>query len=498
MTPKQSLTICLKGIVIFSLSLFFSCSNAQKDPEKLLYGLRFSEQDSVTLGYNSTVKTIKKKPQLIAWNLPWEQPFPRRHCDELLKQGSIPYLIWEPQLWDDFEYIDIQEILDGIYLEHITEWAVAAKNFGYPVFIEFAPQVNGDYVWSMDGTIEKAETYKRLTEYVVSIFKKEGAYNVLWVWSFKPQLFTQADWAMYSQAYPGDDVIDWVAISGGNDGSFFELSTWKSPEELYADSVEFLTRYGPKKPLMLCDVYSRSDGGDNKKWYGDLEKAFDTSLSDVSGVLFSIKPRLSKLLIKNSLLLPHFDSNLDDLSLYVGAYDVLPTINMKETFTFNFSSEESLYRGATYWDSPSDFSIEGSLFLENGFFNVDLSIVDDVYVVTNNVAVIYDNDALYFQLGDIDVEEGLIRERSVLYKVVVHDHEVVVYNVAEKKEVYRAAFLTKGVIQLPIPSFIHEDFYMGIFAVDVDRVGERTIFAYGRIDTLNVPISYWPKVEFRL
>jgi beta-mannanase len=99
-----------------------------------------------------------------------------------------------------------------------------------------------------------------------------GSSRLGWIWSvnhedvggFRAEAF-----------FPGDDVVDWVAVDGYNWGASQSWSSWRSPSEVLGDMVGRL-RAISQRPLALTETAtssvttSGSDLGAKSQWVTDL------------------------------------------------------------------------------------------------------------------------------------------------------------------------------------------------------------------------------------
>jgi hypothetical protein len=125
----------------------------------------------------------------------------------------------------------LRQIAGGAEDGAIRAWARALKNVGTPLFLRPWWEMNTDwFAWagergSTPGTADGPASYVRAWRRMHDIFRREGARNVVWVWS--PNVTdasaqgTAYHWTAY---YPGNSYVDWVGIDGYNWGG----SYWKS------------------------------------------------------------------------------------------------------------------------------------------------------------------------------------------------------------------------------------------------------------------------------
>jgi len=158
--------------------------------------------------------------------------FPREEVEAVLRAGHIPSIRMLPYdrcISLDFEEYRLQTFLNGVHDEALRAWAREAKTIPSPLLVTFGVEVNGAWFpWNArhngdlarkkygdpnlyDGHERFRDVYRR----IINIFREEGVRNVTWfyhvncIWpSEERDPISSVD-----GYYPGDDYIDWIAIS---------------------------------------------------------------------------------------------------------------------------------------------------------------------------------------------------------------------------------------------------------------------------------------------
>jgi hypothetical protein len=174
------------------------------------------------------------------------------------EHGAIPMITWEPQTSSE-ERIDLGKIVAGNYDGYIGDAARAAAVWGNPMMIRFGQEMNGSwYPWS-PASGNSAHSYVRAFRHIVTLFRREGANNVQWVWT--PYVETDND-LPFERFYPGDRYVDWAGLDGYNWGGRF---AWKSFHELFSQSYRQLVRL-TSRPMMIGEVGCGEVGGNKARW----------------------------------------------------------------------------------------------------------------------------------------------------------------------------------------------------------------------------------------
>jgi beta-mannanase len=232
------------------------------------------KEDSVTLeAIDAFEQTVGKQQAIIASSSYWgENTFPEENVRLISNHGSVPLIYWSP--WDK-PYVEgrgpdkysITSIIDGAHDAYIDMWAEKARDYGRPIIVSFANEMNGSWFpWSglhyggsrmLPATSPKfrryagPETFKKAYRHVVDRVRAKGAMNIQWVLHLMNYSMPQDEWNVAAQYYPGPDYCDWLGFSlyGAqfiNDrwAPFFPLFDWPYTE---------LQRIDPTKPVMVCE-----------------------------------------------------------------------------------------------------------------------------------------------------------------------------------------------------------------------------------------------------
>jgi Glycosyl hydrolase family 26 len=158
------------------------------------------EEDDVTLEMIEEFEQIVGKHQaIIASSSYWgEQSFPTANLNVVWRHGSLPLVFWSP--WDKPYLQDrgpdrfsLFEIINGTWDAYIDKWADAAREFGHPLIVDFANEMNGEWFpWSgkyyggdeWDESVKNwtgPENFRRAYRHVVDRVRARGATNIKWM-----------------------------------------------------------------------------------------------------------------------------------------------------------------------------------------------------------------------------------------------------------------------------------------------------------------------------
>jgi hypothetical protein len=241
---------------------------------------------------HSLEESINRKFDILSFYQTWgerdEDMFPQDMMREIDRHGSIGMITWEPWLTEFKQNnkdgkantkTDLRSVARGKYDNYIREWAKESVIYGKPFFLRFAHEMNNpQYPWSQAaGNLPK--DFIEAWRHVYMIFKKEGAKNVLFVWS--PQGL------MPNEFYPGGEYVDWIGAGVFNYGSYAE-EVWHSFEFIYEPIYRSAIRYD--KPIMIAELGCSPLGGNQTQWYSDAFRKLQKSYPETRAVVLFNNP----------------------------------------------------------------------------------------------------------------------------------------------------------------------------------------------------------------
>lgn len=231
-------------------------------------------EDEVTLEkIEDFEKLVGKHQAIIASSSYWgEQSFPTANLNIVWRHHSIPLVFWSP--WDrpyvqetGPDRFSIPSIIEGKWDAYIDRWGDAAREFGHPILVSFANEMNGTWFpWSgwfagadtpvaggspVSGPFEGPETFKKAYRHVVDRVRARGANNVLWVFHTANFSIPKEPWNAVTQYYPGSDYVDWIGSSVY--GEQFLEDPWSSFAATWDWPYAALCALDPGKPILLAE-----------------------------------------------------------------------------------------------------------------------------------------------------------------------------------------------------------------------------------------------------
>jgi hypothetical protein len=258
----------------------------------LLLGMYQPEAPYVMRRIAEVESTIGKQIDVIAIYQTWgdrpEDEFPLALMRTIDARHSMGMITWEP--WtsefrqnagraETARLTRLREIADGRYDDYLRTWAREAVIFGKPLFLRFAHEMdNPQYPWSQQAGNSPSD-FIDAWRHVWTIFRQEGARNVLWVWSPQKRLG--------SELYPGGEYVDWIGTGVFNYGVYGE-GVWHPFEYLYEPMYRDAITH--EKPIMIAEIGCSPHGGDVLQWYADAFARLRSRYAATEAVVFYGNP----------------------------------------------------------------------------------------------------------------------------------------------------------------------------------------------------------------
>lgn len=160
----------------------------------------------------------------------------------------------------------LENVVAGLFDGDLQAWARGARDFGTPLIVEFGTECNGDWFpwnarWNgrkqtrrfgdparFDGT----ERFVAAFRHVVMLMRAEGATNITWVFHANWDDGPAKPWNRLEDYYPGDDVVDWVAVS-----AYGPQTPLDDYLDRFRDAVDAayprLQAVAPSKPVVVAE-----------------------------------------------------------------------------------------------------------------------------------------------------------------------------------------------------------------------------------------------------
>lgn len=145
------------------------------------------------------------QPQVAAWYSGWGDPFRPAFASQAAAHGALPLVQLNPG-----PKVSMASVADGSRDAWLRSYADAVRAYGKPVIIGFAPEMNGGwYQWGAGRTAPA--TWIAAWRHVVTLFRAQGARNVLWLWTVNDVNVASAP---LGEWWPGAAYVSDVGIDG--------------------------------------------------------------------------------------------------------------------------------------------------------------------------------------------------------------------------------------------------------------------------------------------
>lgn len=220
-------------------------------------------------------------PQIIslyqAWQPRPQEAFPLDYIRAIHERNAYPLITWEPWLStfdrDSSAESIPQQIAAGEMDAYLERAARSLNRLQKPVFLRFAHEPdNPQYPWYSDKP-RAAEHYRRAWRYVHRFMERRGLEHLIWVYS--PWKAEAAD-----PYFPGEDYVDWNAITALNYAAAVDTGYWATLSDLYNP---FLRKQAFQLglPVMLAEMGTLPGKHRPEQWY---RQALDKLQKDYSQI----------------------------------------------------------------------------------------------------------------------------------------------------------------------------------------------------------------------
>jgi Glycosyl hydrolase family 26 len=186
---------------------------------------------------------IGHQPNVALYYSNWGVPFRASFASLARSYGAVPLVQLQPV------NISIAAIAAGKDDRYLRSYADAVRAFRHPVIIGFAHEMNGDwYSWGT-GHVSPA-TWVAAWRRVVTVFRRQGADNVTWLWT----IHHTSDASSLRAYWPGRRYVTWVGIDG-----YLETpgNTYGNVFGVAVRAVRAITG----KPILLSETAAGPDTG---------------------------------------------------------------------------------------------------------------------------------------------------------------------------------------------------------------------------------------------
>lgn len=193
--------------------------------------------------------------------------FPVETATMVREHGAVPYirlmLRSSPEVNIPDPVFSPAHIVAGDFDADFTAWAKEAQRFSAPLLVEYGTECNGEwFAWNgkwhaEDPQDEQAKAvgaalFAKAYRHIVEVMRQAGATNITWVFHVSSTDDPNETWNSLEEYYPGDDVVDWLAVSiyGAQSPMDEHPESFRSQMD---DVYDRLTVLAPDKPIIVAE-----------------------------------------------------------------------------------------------------------------------------------------------------------------------------------------------------------------------------------------------------
>jgi beta-mannanase len=170
------------------------------------------------------------------------------------------------------------DIANGVYDFYIKQWADEAKKIKSPIFVRVGHEMNDPYRYPWGPQNNSAKDFIAGWRHIHDVFRKEGADNIIWIWSPHPA------YGYFRDFYPGDFYVDYVGSGTLNYGTVASWSKWWSFKDIFGKFYKQLASFN--KPIMLTEFGSLAIGGKRDEWFAEALDSLPQQYPAIKSVVF--------------------------------------------------------------------------------------------------------------------------------------------------------------------------------------------------------------------
>jgi len=211
---------------------------------------------------------------LLSTYLSWGVRFDLAELEHVYDDGRLMLLAIQPWDFGSARETLLPALIKGEYDGQLRAWAEAVASVEAPVFVRFGNEMNGDWsTWCAWFYGKDADLFHMAWRHVVSVFEAAGAHNAVHVYNPHDRSFPGFKWNHPLLYYPGDDVVDWIGLTGYNNGIAHPGDEWREFVEIHDPLYAAYLSWWPRMPLMITEFASNENGGDKAAWIRDCFEA---------------------------------------------------------------------------------------------------------------------------------------------------------------------------------------------------------------------------------
>jgi Glycosyl hydrolase family 26 len=178
------------------------------------------------------------QPKIALYYSVWNSGFNAGFAQTARQHGAYVFVQLQP------DSVTLASVAAGDSDAYLRRYASAVRQFGHPVILSFAHEMNGNwYSWGA-GHVSPA-TFVAAWRHVVDVFRDQGASNVTWVWTVNA--LNIGPKGALNPWWPGAQWVNWVGIDG-----YYYFST-DSFDSVFGQTIAQIRTFS-QAPVMISET----------------------------------------------------------------------------------------------------------------------------------------------------------------------------------------------------------------------------------------------------
>ncbi len=186
---------------------------------------------------NEFAASVGRAPDIVLYYSSWGERFQIGFADKAHTHGAVPFVQISPG------HVSMSAIALGRYDAYLRSYADQVRAYGHRVVVGFAPEMNGSWdSWGWHHT--SPATWKAAWRHVVTVFRGQGANNVIWLWTIN---ISSKGTGPIQEWWPGANYVTWVGIDG------YYYQSWETFANTFGATVAAVRKF-TSRPILLSEV----------------------------------------------------------------------------------------------------------------------------------------------------------------------------------------------------------------------------------------------------
>ena len=183
-------------------------------------------------------QTAGQQPNLALYYSGWYESFRTQFAEEALANGAYTVVQMNP------EKVTLESIVQGKSDHYLENFADSVADFHHQVIIGFAHEPDAFwYPWGDEYV--SPSVWVAAWQHVVNVFRKQGAYNVTWLWTMNVLGNGTVPLSAY---WPGAAYVDWVGIDGYY---MYRSDTYSS---VFGSTITAIQSFAAGEPVIISET----------------------------------------------------------------------------------------------------------------------------------------------------------------------------------------------------------------------------------------------------